>query len=51
VFRRYVEYFRASGALFVDDGDRLYVRPETRTAAHLSSYGLSIEYQSPVARG
>ncbi|MGH9347564.1 MAG: coproporphyrinogen-III oxidase family protein [Vicinamibacterales bacterium] len=46
LLQRYVEYFRQCGAEFVDDGERLYVRPDTRTRAHLRSYGMSPEYQS-----
>jgi coproporphyrinogen III oxidase-like Fe-S oxidoreductase len=42
----YMEYFRQCGAEFVDDGERLYVPPESRARAHLNSYGMSHEYVS-----
>jgi coproporphyrinogen III oxidase-like Fe-S oxidoreductase len=45
VLRGYLDYFRACGAELVDEGDRLSVRPDTRTLAHLNSYGASVEYK------
>jgi len=50
VVRGYLDYFRACGADLIDHGDRLAVSPETRTMAHLNSYGASVEYKPAISR-
>ena len=49
-FEDYLEYFKYCGAVFEEDSEKMWVRPETRVMAHIQSFAMSVLRPTSAAR-